>query len=198
MNLNSHVCRFFLNELQAWEFKFKELEDAATRFPELFMTQHKVVYRSNENPTSGCIHTLAKYALTLVRRDICQMLCLRSRTKEYNDDGGVVRRRNVKRKYDSKINVVQIDTDDDQGTGPVIQVVSDLNAVTPTQPVTLVTEPDESTKQNIIEEYKEQVKAYVAKIGWFDCRDLNMVSFFSVFFSFYHISTFFPADPFSR
>ena len=120
----------------------------------MFMTEHKVIYKSNGNPNSGCIHTLARYALTLVRRDICQSLRLRSLIKLYNENGCLVRRRNVTRKYDSKINVVLIDKNNDQGTGSEVQVLSDANGVTPTQPATVVTEPDESTKQIIIEEYK--------------------------------------------
>ena len=155
----------------------------ATLFADNFMTEHKVMYKSNGNPNSGCIHTLARYALTLVRRDICQSLRLRSPIKSYNEKGCLVRRRNVARKYDSKINVVLIDKNNDQGTGSEVQVLSDANGVTSTQPVTVVTEPDESIKENIIEEYKRQVKAYVDKIGgWFDCKDLNMVCYFFFFF----------------
>lgn len=188
MNLNSHVCRFFINELQAWEFKFQESVCAITQFADKFMIDHKVAYKSNDNPNSGCIHTLARYALTLVRRDICQALRLRSPIKLYNEKGCPVRRRNVTRKYDSKINVVQIDTNNDEGTGPDVQGLSDANVVTPTQPATVVTEPDESTKQIIIEEYKQQVKAYAEKVGWFDYKDLNVVCLFFIFFSLFIIS----------
>ena len=132
----------FLNELQGWEFKFKELTHGYIELAELFMNEHKVRYKSSVNPGfSGCIHTLAKYAITLVRRDICPSICLRSSKKSFNQDGNVVRRRNVTSNYDININVTRNDSEKDPRPASQVVGASDENIVTPTQ------EQDNSSNQ---------------------------------------------------
>ena len=115
------------------------------------MNEHKVRYRTNGNPTNGCIHSMAKYAITIVRRDICPDLVLRSSKKSYKN-GILQRRRNVTSTYDETINVIRNDPVDN--TGPACQVASShVNIVPPSAekesstnqvltPVTVGTRPD--------------------------------------------------------
>ena len=93
LNLNSHYCCFF-REPQAWEFKFKEHDNIYIELSDKFMNEHKVRYKTDGNPTNGCIQILAKYAITIVRRDICPSLRVRSKKKSHNKKGIPQRRRN--------------------------------------------------------------------------------------------------------
>ena len=156
------------------------------------MSEHKVRYKTTGNPTNGCIHTMAKYAITIVRRDICPGLIMRS-SKKLVKDGIVQRRRNVTTAYDEAINVVQKDPVDNRG--PARQVAcSHVNAVQPSTeeestsnllltPVNLQTGSDSLTKKNIIEEYKKEVQTYAKTYsspnpdGWFHICELEQVCF---------------------
>ena len=104
---------------------------------------------------------MAKYALRLVRRAICPSLHLRSPIQSYNEDGLVIRRRNLSSTYDCKIDVVPNDTKDASGPGCEVPVASDGNVSIPSQeqetitnhvltPKTLVTKPDENTKKALL------------------------------------------------
>ena len=148
------------------------------------MSEHKVRYKTTGNPTNGCIHTMAKYAITIVRRDICPGLIMRS-SKKLVKDGIVQRRRNVTTAYDEAINVVQ--KDHVHNGGPIRQVQPSTEKESTSNllltPVNLQTGSDSLTKKNIIEEYKKEVQTYAKTYsspnpdGWFHICELEQVCF---------------------
>ena len=179
LNLNSHYCCFF-REPQAWEFKFKEHDNIYIELSDKFMNEHKVRYKTDGNPTNGCIQILAKYAITIVRRDICPSLRVRSKKKSYNKKGILQRRRNVNSTYNAEINVLQ--KDPVNVSGPCAEdISSDVNKVTPTKEQETVGNKIE--KKTIIEEYKKEVKEYASTRnttnpdGWLHISELEHVCF---------------------
>ena len=185
-----------VNDLQAWEFKFKELLHSYIELAEEFMNDHKIRYRNCDNPSSGSIHVLAKYACALVRRDICPKVRLRSNKKFYRADGRVIRRRNVTSCYNEDLNVLPDDPPEDPDASPQVPVASISTVVTPSRVQSIsssqVLPQDNATTQrteeSIIEEYKDKVKKYATAYSvdhasnWFGYDELGKVSSIVFFF----------------
>ena len=152
LNFNCRVCYFFV-KLQAWQFKFSELQHEYITLADQFMDEHKINYRDQTARKDGCIHKLARYSGTIIRRQICPKVSLRRKKAEVDEDGNKIRRRNVYDKFDPKCNINDVGGSDVDGT------CNDGNVITPesTKVSQFVSSNDSVTV------FKDKIKEYALK-----------------------------------
>ena len=143
----------FSVKLQAWQFKFAELQHKHVVLADQFMEEHKIKYRDETTNKDGCIHQLARYSGTILRRDICPKVTLRMKEAEVDEHGNKIRRRNVYGKFDEKYNVIELDDSDDDNSSDDGNFSSRVSTAV----------SKSVANKDSVDAYKEKIKEYVVK-----------------------------------
>ena len=117
------------------------------------MEQHKIKYRDQTTSKDGCIHQLARYSGTILRRDICPKVTLRMKKAEVDENGKKIRRRNVYSKFDARYNIIEMNDSDDENTSDDGNLIREVS--------TAVSESIASNDS--VDAYKEKIKEYALK-----------------------------------
>ena len=147
-----------LTHTQAWDFKYKELQGYWINLAEKFLQEHNLNYRNDNDQNNGCIHIMAKYARCSIWKKICPKTRLRMKNSLMDDKGNKVRRRDVFKRYDPKINIVVVDENVPIETNaPVIKSTNENVTVDTNAPIVESTNTKAvvvSTDKKSLEEYK--------------------------------------------
>ena len=117
------------------------------------MNEHKIKYWDESTNKDCCIHQLARYSGTILRRDICPKVTLRMKEAEVDENGNKIRRRNVYGKFDAKYNVIEIDNSNVEDSSDDGNFSSKVSAAV----------SKSVANKDSVDAYKEKIKEYVLK-----------------------------------